>query len=70
LPNVDNITIEDEYGWVNGCQVPAEFIGPAAIGSEVDIRYYGNVDFSFFQREWFSKNSFPVLPGSYEKIKN
>jgi len=40
IPNVNKVTINNEYFGVNAFKVSVEFFGVAAVGAEVSIRYY------------------------------
>lgn len=47
LPNVDDVAIEDQRARLNAAQVAHQFAGAAAIGAEVYIRNYYDIDFPF-----------------------
>src|SRR5690606_37520616 len=47
LPNIDDITIENNFFGLNGIQIIQKFFGVAAISSQMDIRYYNKFNLSF-----------------------
>jgi len=55
LPDVDNVAVQHQDGGVDGGEVAAEFLGPAAVGAKVHVRDDYDIKFSFFQGLAFTK---------------
>ena len=49
LPDIYNITVQHKYRRIDGRQVTGQFVGAAAICTQVDIGNNNYIQFSFFQ---------------------
>jgi hypothetical protein len=47
LPDIDNISVQDDNPGLNTFQIMKKFFGVAAIGSQVKVRYYEYIDLPF-----------------------